>query len=170
MEIKKAFVFTLDAVFGLLLAIMLLTSVTNILYISSKNISPILMPLQRTSQDVLNTLDKEGSLDSLFSQSSAQGNATLLNALNETLPPNIGGKIEVWLCTYVGDGGTGGGDYDDEDDDCDTECETSAEFSCSTYLRGIISGPSTYHVGVSRRLFTINQTSYGYAVMKTWYR
>ncbi|MFQ5406047.1 MAG: hypothetical protein ACE5DI_02745 [Candidatus Micrarchaeia archaeon] len=96
---KKGFVFTLDAIIAFVLAIIVLGALAEIRADESGGNNRILK-LQQTSLDVLNTLDKDGTLNNLFEQTDEDATTTLETTLNELLQAKLKGRIKIDTYQY----------------------------------------------------------------------
>ena len=94
---KKAFIFTLDAVFAVALMVLFLVTV------SSEMMEPREPDwLPKLGHQMMTAIDKSGSFHHMYHQSDVQVQSTL-NSYLDSLPPNINGKITIRIYSTPGD-------------------------------------------------------------------
>ena len=89
---KRGFVFTIDATLALFLMVLSII-VISFLSVQAEDKPYVRLETARVGKDVLNVLDRQGILQS--------GNYDeISNALNYTLPPNVGAHLQVYTYYY----------------------------------------------------------------------
>lgn len=142
----KGFVFSLDAVLAVVIAV---TAVAALLAVmsTSKSQSYGNMPLHRAAQDALTLMDKQGTLKGFFNMSDSAAQSKLQSDLALYLPPNMGAKVNVTICSYNG-----------------------ASFDCARYFEAQ-HGVEGEQKSSARRVFTdLGSNKYGLAIIEVWYQ
>ncbi len=142
----RGFIFSLDALFAVIVAVTAVAAVTSVIA-TSKSQSYSNMPLGRAAQDALTLMDKQGMFHAMFNQSDPDAQAVLDSSFASYIPVNMGASINVTICAYNDPG-----------------------FTCTHNFFKQIGGSPTNDVSGAQRVFADpSQNKFGLAVIKVWY-
>jgi hypothetical protein len=144
-EMRRGFVFTLDALVAVAIATLALIVVTHLLSLRTgewyKEIT-----LYNSAQDFLTSRDKDGTLKGIFTMTDPQAVSNLTNSMSSQIPAHMVARINVTICRYQG------------------------SFVCDRNITAGQSGSSQTR-SVARRVFIdAANDRYAVAVMEVWYK
>lgn len=142
----KGFVFSLDALFAVILAAVAVAAISGMI-LTSKTQAYGNMPLARAAQDTLTLMDKQGFLRSIFNMTDPQAQASIDGNFSSYVPVQMGGDINITICQYNDPG-----------------------FNCTRSFYGSVKNESSGYVSSARRVFADPlRNQYGVAVVRMWY-
>ena len=155
----RAFVFSIDAFFAVLIASLLLSSIVML-----QTRGEVGFYLLKHAQYAVLYAERSGALNQSFSLSDSAAQELFEQILNQTLPANVGGKLNVTICVGSIDSNGNHGMHGMHGGDGEVS------FTCN---RNIVAQKGTYKGddrGVARRLFVDPENNkYGLAIMEVWY-
>jgi len=143
---KRGYVFTLDGVVAVSIAILAMMALIFILGSPSYE-TYFQIPLHRTAQEILTVLDKNGTFKKSFGPGFT--NSALNDSIKEILPPNMNARINLTIYTFN-----------------DPTFTLTNTFAFTVYP-----GSEPEIKASARRIFAYaNASKYGLAVLEVWYR
>lgn len=143
---KKGYIFILDAVLAISVALIISTTIMHNLATTQESKITNLQ-LQTLGQDFLKILDKTGELEAINSKSDEKAEDDLSSIINENIPFNIGVHLSVLIYEYEDD------EFDEEREIDISNADTGNEF-----------------VSVKRSFVINNGEMYGLAKIDVWFK